>query len=194
MNDNDPKQPTSLDIPGTQALSNQFDTDIDNYSTAELFDILGFTDDVDPDEIKAITQNYYESYLPIDRDVANFFMAIQTRLLTYVAELDITSKQYSADDADRPTPAGSLDAKQDGAGFNSSQEGDMQDQMDQFKEGQITNMAYADTNQKLDAYEDKLRGRDLEGHDTIIQNFVQSTDLNPWLNTQSGISKSAWNG
>ena len=184
MNDNDPKQPSSLDVPGTQALSNQFDTDIDNYSTAELFTMLGFTDDVDPDEIKAITQTYYEQYLPIDRDVANFFMAIQTRLLTYVAELDITSKQYSADDADRPSPAGS----QDGAGFSSSQEGDMQDQMDQFKEGQMTDMPYADTNTKLDAYEDKLRGRELEGHETVIQNFVQSTDLNPWLNSQSSIT------
>ena len=64
----------------------------------------------------------------------------------------------------------------------------MQDQMDQFKEGQMTNMPYADTNTKLDAYEDKLRGRELEGHETVIQNFVQSTDLNPWLNSQSSIT------
>lgn len=184
MNNNDPKQPSSLDVPGTQALSNQFDTDIDNYSTAELFDILGFTDDVNPDDIKSVTQNYYEKYLPVDRDVANFFMAIQTRLLTYVAELDITSKQYAADDADRPTPSGNAD----GEGYDGSQEGDMQDQMDQFKEGKMTNMAYADSNQKLDAYEDKLRGQNLEGHETVIQNFVQSTDLNPWLNSQSNIT------
>ena len=163
MSNNNP--PTSLDVPDKQPLGQLFDTDIDNYSTAELFSILGFVDDVDPDDIKKVTDDYYNKYISQDRDVANFFMSIQTRLLTYVAELDIASQQYTGDDADRPLPSSSLN------------EDDMQNSVDQFKTGLMSSMDYADTNQELEDYEDKLRSQSAEGGDTVIQNFVQSTDL-----------------
>ena len=184
MSSND--QSTSLDVPDKQPLGQLFDTDIDNYSTAELFSVLGFTNDVDLDEIKKVTDDYYDKYISQDRDVANFFMAIQTRLLTYVAELDIASKQYTAADDNRPLPSSSLNEDLD--------DDDMQRSADQFKTGLMSSMDYADTSQDLEEYEDKLRSQNIGGGDTVIQNFVQSPNLNPWLNSQSSIGSAVMPG
>jgi hypothetical protein len=173
----------TLQVAGSEPLSKLFDTDIDNYSTAELFSILGI-DDSEPgfDEIKDTTDNYYKKYLSKDRKVANFFMAIQNRLLTYIAELDIASQQYSGDAGDLPTPS----ELNEGVGFNDEQEEYMQNSMDQLQKGLITNLHEQETgSEELEAYEAKLRKEQSSGGLSVIQNFVQSSDLNSWLNTQS---------
>ena len=179
MNANTP----TLDVPSSDPLSKLFDTDIDNYSTAELFSIIGM-DDSQPafDDVKDITDKYYKKYLPKDRKVANFFMAIQNRLLTYIAEVDIESKQYAGDADNQPTPS----ELNEGVGFSDGQEDYMQNSMDQLQKGLIENLhEHESGSEELEAYEAKLRKEQSQGGLSVIQNFVQSSDLNSWLNTQS---------
>ena len=177
--------PVSLQVPDKQSLSHLFDTNINHYSTAELLAMLGFSNDVDPDELTKITDDYYEKYLSQDRNVADFFLEVQNRLLTYLSELNITSKQYAEDDADRAVPSATID---DGDGFSDDQEEAIKNSLDQFKAGLITSLNYVDTNPELESYEDNLRTQQGEKADenTVIQNFVQSPDLNPWLGANTG--------
>ena len=171
----------TLETPFTQPLSQLFDTTIDNYSIAELFSMLGLSNEVDADTVKNITDHYYQQYLSQDRNVAYFFLAVQTRLLTYLADVDIDSKQYTGDPEDQPLPSEALES--DGK-FSDGDEDQMQNSLDQFKEGLISEMDYEQTNRTLETYEDKIRKQANKGKNTVIQNFVQSPNLSPWMNSQ----------
>ena len=77
-------------------------------------------------------------------------MAIQNRLLTYIAEVDIESKQYAGDSDDQPTPS----ELNQGVGFSDGEEDYLQNSMDQLQKGLIENLhEHESGSEELEAYE-----------------------------------------
>ena len=64
-------------------MSSKIDTDISNYTLAELMVIVDL-DDLDPDDIIRKTVFYIEKYRSTDPNLSTFFQSIQDELLRYI--------------------------------------------------------------------------------------------------------------
>jgi hypothetical protein len=76
------------------------DYNVDNYTITELIEILGL-DDPTSDEILNTTNSYINRFTNENRgDLVNFFQNIQTKLLSYMQQLETSGKdaEYTPDE------------------------------------------------------------------------------------------------
>jgi hypothetical protein len=72
-----------------------FDTDVENYTLAELLTILGL-DEADPEAISKKTNDFIKKYGKTDPKIAAFFKNVQSQLLQFASDLEDPSNKGTA--------------------------------------------------------------------------------------------------